>query len=162
MLVKDLMTTGISCVKEDASPAQIAKQMKQENVGSIPVCNDKGEILGIVTDRDLVLRTLACPAYSKEIKKTPASADAKNAGLKARDVMSSNIISVSPDTNTHHAALLLAKHQVRRLPVVQNSRLVGMLSMADIARRRVFVAEAGDALSAICAEAPASQSHPGI
>ena len=61
--------------------------------------------------------------------------------------------------NTHHAALLLAKYQVRRLPVTKNGRLVGMLSMADIARRPVFIDEAGDALSSICAvSAPTLQS----
>lgn len=144
MLVKDLMTTGISCVKEDASFMQIAKQMKQEDVGLIPVCNDKGEVKGVVTDRDLVLRALA-----RETEKPLEKED-----IKARDIMSTNIVCASPDMNTHHAALLLAKYQVRRLPVTQNQKLVGMLSMADIARKTVFIDEAGDALSAICAAAP--------
>lgn len=157
MLVKDLMTTGISCVREDASLAQIARQMKQEDVGLIPVCNDKGEVLGVVTDRDLVLRALA-----REIgdhagnQKTPSENGADSKTVKARDVMSTNLVCASPDMNTHHAALLLAKYQVRRLPVTQNGKLVGMLSMADIARKTVFIDEAGDALSSICAVAPPS------
>ncbi|MCI9598317.1 MAG: CBS domain-containing protein [Firmicutes bacterium] len=155
MLVKDLMTTGISCVKETATLKQVAKQMKQENVGLIPVCNDKGEVLGVVTDRDLVLRALAREIGDHAGEK---NADQNAAGafsdLKAGDVMSSDIICASPDMNTHHAALLLAKYQIRRLPVTQNGKLVGMLSMADIARKPVFVDEAGDALSAICAAAP--------
>lgn len=141
MRVKDLMTTGISCVKEHVSMSQIAKQMKQEDVGLIPVCNDKGEVLGVVTDRDLVLRALARETCGR-------------AELSARDVMSSNIVCASPDMTTHHAALLMSKYQVRRLPVTQNGKLVGMLSMADIARKTVFIDEAGDALSAICAAAP--------
>lgn len=144
MLVKDLMTTGISCVKEDTSLIQIAKQMKQEDVGLIPVCNDKGEVLGVVTDRDLVLRAMA-----REI-------GGQNDDCKASDVMTKNIVCASPDMNTHHAALLLAKYQVRRLPVTQNNKLVGMLSMADIARKTVFIDEAGDALSSICAVTPPS------
>ena len=148
MLVKDLMTTGISCVKEDTSLKQIAKQMKQEDVGLIPVCNDKGEVLGVVTDRDLVLRALA--------REIGDHSGAQESQLKARDVMSTNIVCASPDMNTHHAALLLAKYQVRRLPVTQNGKLVGMLSMADIARKTVFIDEAGDALSSICAVAPPS------
>ncbi|MCB6992316.1 CBS domain-containing protein [bacterium 210820-DFI.6.37] len=154
MLVKDLMTTGISCVKEEVSLAQIARQMKQEDVGLIPVCNDKGEVLGVVTDRDLVLRALAKEVgdWTGAQKKKPASADQRE--LKARDVMSTNIVCASPDMNTHHAALLMSKYQVRRLPVTQNGKLVGMLSMADIARKTVFIDEAGDALSAICAAAP--------
>lgn len=133
MLVKDLMTTSISCVKENTSLLQVARQMRQEDVGMIPVCNDAGEVLGVVTDRDLVVRALA-----------------RNKGQYAKDVMSTNIICTSPDMNTHNAALLLSKHQVRRLPVTQNNKLVGMLSMADIARKKVYIDEAGDALSAIC------------
>ncbi len=154
MLVKDLMTTGISCVKETATLKQVAKQMKQENVGLIPVCNDKGEVLGVVTDRDLVLRALAREIGDHAGEKKEKQDAADFSLLKAGDVMSSNIICASPDMNTHHAALLLAKYQVRRLPVTQNGKLVGMLSMADIARKPVFVDEAGDALSAICAVAP--------
>ncbi len=157
MLVKDLMTTGISCVKETATLKQVAKQMKQENVGLIPVCNDKGEVLGVVTDRDLVLRALAREIGDHAGKEKAEQNAARNfSDLKAGDVMSTRIICASPDMNTHHAALLLAKYQVRRLPVTQNGKLVGMLSMADIARKPVFVDEAGDALSAICAAAPDS------
>ncbi len=154
MLVKDLMTTGISCVKETASLKQVAKQMRQENVGLIPVCNDKGEVLGVVTDRDLVLRALAREIGDRAGEKKEQRDAGDFSRLKAGDVMSSNIVCASPDMNTHHAALLLAKYQVRRLPVTQNDKLVGMLSMADIARKPVFIDEAGDALSAICAVAP--------
>lgn len=159
MLVKDLMTTGISCVKEDTSFMQIAKQMKQEDVGLIPVCNDKGEVKGVVTDRDLVLRALARDVGEHPQKNGSDGSGQNGSGsrnLTAKDVMSTNIVCASPDMNTHHAALLLAKYQVRRLPVTQNNKLVGMLSMADIARKTVFIDEAGDALSAICAAAPAS------
>lgn len=154
MLVKDLMTTGISCVKEDASLLQVAKQMKQEDVGLIPVCNDKGEVMGVVTDRDLVLRALAGEVGDQAMKSSE-NKGSDTQSLKAKDVMSTNIVCASPDMSTHHAALLLAKYQVRRLPVTQNDKLVGMLSMADIARKTVFIDEAGDALSAICAAAPA-------
>lgn len=168
MQVKDLMTTGISCVREDTSLQQIARQMKQEDVGVIPVCNDKGEVLGVVTDRDLVLRAMAISSAAAQAKKIPSSADGKpsesdmashkenDTRLLARDVMSTNIVCARPDMNTHHAALLMAKYQVRRLPVTQNDKLVGMLSMADIARKTVFIDEAGDALSAICAVSPPS------
>lgn len=134
MLVKDLMATGISCVKPEASLFQVAKQMKQEDVGSIPVCNDRGEVLGIITDRDIVIR---------------AFADGSGQAASARDIMSSNMIFASPDMNTHDAALLFSRNQVRRLPVVVNGKLVGMLSLADLARKRLYVDEAGDALSAI-------------
>ena len=93
MQVKDLMTTGISCVEEKAPLSQIARQMRQEDVGVIPVCNDKGEVLGIVTDRDLVIRALAREGDGKP-----------SAELKAGDIMSTGLVCASPEMNTHHAA----------------------------------------------------------
>lgn len=140
MKVRELMSNSVSCVRPDTSLGQVARQMRQEDVGAIPVCNDRGEPVGIITDRDLVIRALA----------------SGNPPMVAKDVMSRNLVEARPDMNTHEAALLLAEHQVRRLPVVENQKLVGMLSMADIARRRIYVDEAGDALSAISKPTPVS------
>ncbi|MFV0515913.1 MAG: CBS domain-containing protein [Aminipila sp.] len=133
MLVKEIMSPSVSCVKPETSLTQIAKQMKQENIGAIPVCTDSGRVLGIVTDRDIVIRSVA--------------SDSKD--LKAEDIMSQNVRFATPNMNTHDAALLLANNQVRRLPVVSNDRLVGIISLADIARKTLYIDEAGDALSAI-------------
>lgn len=133
MQVKDLMTRAVTWARPDTSIKQIARLMRQENIGSVPVCTDRGEILGIVTDRDIVVRSL--------------SLDEEKA--KAKDIMTKSPISVHPDMNTHQAALLFAKHQVRRLPVVESNRLVGVLALADVARKNIYIDEAGDALSAI-------------
>lgn len=133
MLIKDLMTPSVSCVRPETPLSQVAQQMKQENVGSIPVCNDNGRVLGIITDRDIVLRAVA----------------AGKADSKADDVMTRDVSCATPNMNTHDAAMLFAKNQVRRLPVVSNDRLVGIVSLADIARKPIYVDEAGDALSAI-------------
>ncbi len=133
MKVRDLMSTSVSCVRPETSLTQVAKQMKQQNVGAIPVCNDKGEPLGIVTDRDIVLRSLS------------QGGEPRTAG----EIMTKNLVFATPDMNTHDAALLFAGHQVRRLPVVENRKLVGMLSMADLARKSIYIDEAGDALNAI-------------
>jgi CBS domain-containing protein len=133
MRVKDLMASSVTCVKPDTSIEQIAKQMKQENIGCIPVCNDRGEALGIITDRDIVIRSV-----SKD-----------NRPKIAREIMTKNIISVDPNMDTHQATLIMAKYQIRRLPVIENGQIVGMLAMADIARKPIYVDEAGDALSAI-------------
>lgn len=65
------------------------------------------------------------------------------------DIMSKNIVTVSPDANIHDAALLFAFHKIRRLPVTEASKIVGMLSLGDLAAKPVFIDEAGDALSAI-------------
>ena len=133
MKVRDLMSTSVSCVRPETSINQAAKQMRQENVGSLPVCDDLGHVLGIITDRDIVVRSVSVEAGPS----------------KAKEVMSRNPVAASPDMTTHEAALLMAKYQVRRLPVVDHGRLVGFLSMADIARKSIYVDEAGDALSAI-------------
>ncbi|MFQ7472739.1 MAG: CBS domain-containing protein [Anaerovoracaceae bacterium] len=138
MKVKDLMSTNISCIKENTSVLQIAKQMKKENIGSIPICSDQGYIKGIVTDRDLVLRALAADKENIPIS-----------SLTARDIMSLNPVTVSPETNTHDAALLFSANQIRRLPVTENSKLVGMLSLGDLASKPVCIDEAGDVLSAV-------------
>lgn len=138
MKVRDLMTHSVSCVRPETSLAQVARQMRQEDVGAIPVCDDRGQILGIVTDRDIVIRSVS------------------NGGMPstAKDIMSRDIISIAPSSNTHEAALLMAKNQVRRLPVVEGGRLVGVLAISDIARKNLYVDEAGDALSAISRTAP--------
>lgn len=133
MRVKDLMSTSVTCVKPDTSIEQVARQMKQENIGSVPVCNDRGEALGIITDRDIVIRSVSNDNRPKT----------------AKEIMTKNIVSVDPNADTHQAALLMAKYQVRRLPVIENNQIVGMLAMADIARKQIYVDEAGDALSAI-------------
>ncbi|WP_206459485.1 CBS domain-containing protein [Anaerovorax sp. IOR16] len=133
MKVKELMTTSVTWVRPDTSLSEIAKYMKQENIGSLPVCTDRGEPVGIITDRDMVLRAMTEPGQEKT----------------AQDIMTKNLVYANPEMNTHEASMLLAKHQVRRLPVVENSKLVGMLAMADIARKPIYVDEAGDALNAI-------------
>ncbi len=133
MKVKDLMTSSTICARPDMNIHEIARRMRQADVGALPVCDDSGRVLGIVTDRDIVIRTLA----SDDNPQT------------AGEIMTMDPIYATPNMNTHQAAILMAKHQVRRLPVIENERLIGLLSMADIARKRVYVDEAGDALSAI-------------
>ena len=165
MRVKELMSTGICCVRPDTSIAEIARQMRKTDVGAIPVCNDKEELLGIITDRDIVLRFLAVENPNSTAFADSASINADDdtlcpsAGLKepprnlhtvkAADIMSTNMITAPEDMNIHDAALLLAHHQSRRLPITAGGRLVGMLTTADIARRPIMADEAGDILQAV-------------
>lgn len=146
MKVKELMTTNIACVGEDAPVSVIAAQMKKNDVGSIPVCDDAGHIKGIVTDRDLVIRAMA---RAKSSSGSEASAASKPAELTASTIMTTDPITISPEQNIHDAALLFAAHKIRRLPVTEASRIVGMLSLGDMAVKPVYIDEAGDALSAI-------------
>lgn len=135
MKVKDLMSTSTISVRSETSLEQVAKQLRQGDIGSVPVCDDHDRVVGIITDRDIVIRALSGTGSEKP----------KTAG----DIMTKNPIVTNPDMNVHEAALLMAKNQIRRLPVVESQRLSGMLSMADLARKSIFVDEAGDALSAI-------------
>ena len=141
MKVKELMSTNIACVGENASPDVIALQMKKNNIGSLPVCDDAGHIKGIVTDRDLVLRVMA--------RYATADSNEPPAPLTAKDIMTKNPITISADQSIHNAALLFSAHKIRRLPVTEASRVIGMLSLGDIAVKPVHIDEAGDALSAI-------------
>ena len=133
MKVKELMTGGVCSVKPETSLEEVAKQMRKIDTGVIPVCNDKEEILGIITDRDIVIRYLGS---GREI-------------YSAGEIMPQNVISVPQDMNIHDAALLLSHYKIRRLPVTSGNRLVGILSISDIARRIVMADEAGDIIHAL-------------
>ena len=152
-------------MRPDTSIAEIARQMRKTDVGAIPVCNDKEELLGIITDRDIVLRFLAVENPNSIAFADSASINADDDTLcpsaaskeqqrnlhtvKAADIMSTNMITAPEDMNIHDAALLLAHHQIRRLPITAGGRLVGMLTTADIARRPIMADEAGDILQAV-------------
>lgn len=134
MKVKDIMTRNVVTVSENTSIKDAANQMKSLNVGSLPVCDNNNTPIGIVTDRDIVLRSV-----SEGMSPTSA----------VNSVMSKNLISVTPETDIHEAARIMAKNQIRRLPVVENNKLVGVLAIGDLAVRNIYVDEAGEALSSI-------------
>jgi CBS domain-containing protein len=121
MKVKDLMTPNPTVVKPEDTAAQAATLMKQEDCGAIPVVSTDGKLVGIVTDRDVVLRVVAT---GKDARSTPVSA-----------VMTADPVTLSPDADADEARRLMAERQVRRLPVVENGRLVGILVTAQLARR---------------------------
>ncbi len=133
MKVRELMTTNVSFVNPNTPISQIAKQMEELNVGCIPVCDEGKHALGIVTDRDIVIRSVSNG----------------NTGASAQDVMSENLVYASPEMDAHEAADLMARNQIRRLPVVDNGKLVGILAIGDLATQNIYVNEAGDALSDI-------------
>ena len=108
--------------------------MRQYNIGFIPVCDNKGALLGAVTDRDLITRT---DFEADEPAKIPASS-----------LMTKNLVTVSPDMDIHDAACLFSKSKVHRLPVVENGRLVGILTVNDLAKKRIYLAEVGDIMGA--------------
>jgi CBS domain-containing protein len=118
MLVRDVMTIGVKMVRPDASIFQMAKLMRDEDIGAVPVVeNDK--LIGMVTDRDIVLRALA--AYP----------DLKN--TTARAVMSTRLLYCFEDQSAEEVLDNMGDQQVRRMPVVdRDKRLVGMVSLGDL------------------------------
>lgn len=134
MRIKEIMTTNVKTISESCTLQEAAEHMKSLNVGSIPVCNKSNKLVGMVTDRDMVVRGLTSGSDSN----TPVS-----------QVMSTNPVSIEPDTGVHEAARVMAKNQIRRLPVVENNEVVGIVSIGDLAVRDIYINEAGDALSSI-------------
>lgn len=132
MKIREIMSTPAISVGESESVEIAARTLAQHNIGVLPVCNARGEVCGMVTDRDLVTR---CLAANKAPGKT-----------SVREIMTGQVTSVQPDTETAVAAHLMGRLQVRRLPVVENGRLCGVVSLGDMAVREESVMDAGDAL----------------
>lgn len=117
MKVKDIMSKDIASLSSNDSIERAAQLMKQYDVGSIPVCDNK-EVVGIVTDRDITLRSVAQSQDSAQ--------------QTVRDIMTSNPVVGSPDMDVHDAARLMSDKQIRRLPIVENKSLVGIVALGDI------------------------------
>lgn len=131
MTVKELMSTNICFVKADADVSDAAALMKKHDIGVVPVCDNKGCLIGLITDRDIVIRALC-------------SEEKEFSHVTAAEIMSEEIAFVTPDMDIHDAARVFSEKKVRRLPVLENSRLVGVLSLSDLAKKRIFLAEVGD------------------
>jgi len=135
MLVKDLMSPDVISIEPGSSAALAARLLSRHNVGALPVCTGDGRLRGMVTDRDIVLR---CVAPEEDPAQTPV-----------RDIMTRGCATISPEDDCRTAARLMALRQVRRLPVVENGKLVGMLALSDMARSQRYDMEAAQALCEI-------------
>ena len=135
MVVKELMTSGVVTVEPNSSAALAARLLARHNVGALPVCGPDGRLRGMVTDRDIILR---CVAPEDDPAQTPV-----------RDIMSRACAYTSPDMDCLQAGALMAQQQVRRLPVVEKGRVVGILTLSDLARCGRYDMEAARALSEI-------------
>ena len=121
MKVKDCMCDDVCCVKPDAKVQEVAKLMAQNHIGCVPVCDNNDCICGIVTDRDVLLRCIAC---DKDIHQTSVS-----------DIMSCNVCTCQENDEMSNAETKMGQQQIRRLPVCDDqNRIVGILTMGDIAQ----------------------------
>lgn len=135
MQLRDIMSKQVVRIHPDESVAVAARTLTHYNIGILPVCGNDGRVCGLVTDRDIVTRCLA------------AGKSAENTVV--REVMTSRIIAARPDMDSSIAASLMGSKQIRRLPVMENGRLCGMVSLGDLAGKEESSMEAGDALSEI-------------
>ena len=135
--VNEVMTHGIEKISSAATLEQAAKQMKTHNVGLLPVV-DGDEVTGVVTDRDIVLR-----AVSERLRPEMT---------RVRDVMTPNAIFCYEDQDIAEASLVMEKNLVHRLIVLnRNEKLVGIVSLSDLAAKAKSVALAGRVLSEVAA-----------
>jgi CBS domain-containing protein len=135
MKLREIMTGSPVKIHPDESVAVAARMLTRHNIGVLPVCGTDGKLCGVVTDRDLVTRCMASQRSAEQ--------------MRVRDVMTGRVISAAPDMDTSAAAHLMGREQIRRLPVVENGMLCGMVSLGDLASREESSIDAGDALSDI-------------
>lgn len=135
MKLREIMTNQVVRIHPEESVAVASRMLTHYNVGILPVMGNDGRLCGLVTDRDIVTR---CLASGKTAEQTTVA-----------EVMTRKIIAARPDMDASIAASLMGAKQIRRLPVMENGKLCGMVSLADLARREESSMEAGDALTEI-------------
>lgn len=132
--LREIMTKDVATVTLKDNVFEVAVKMRDWNVGVIPVVDEKDDVIGVITDRDIVIRGIA---------------EKREGSAAVQEVMTRDIILGRPEMTVDEAAKIMAQHQVRRLPVVENGKLVGIVALGDMAVRQVHHDEASDALSEI-------------
>jgi CBS domain-containing protein len=117
---RDLMTPDVECVNEDETLLAAAKKMKELDVGALPICGNDDRLKGMLTDRDIVIK---CVAEGKD----PDS-------VKAGEFGEGKPVTIGADDSAEETLRTMAKYQVRRLPVIDGHRMVGIVAQADVAR----------------------------
>ena len=135
MKLREIMTEHVVRIHPEETVAVAARMLEHNNIGAMPVCGSDGRLYGMLTDRDIVTRCLASG-------KSPQT-------TRVREIMTGKIYVGRPDMEVSLAAGLMGKEQIRRLPVLENGRLCGMVSLCDLARKEESSMEAGDALTEI-------------
>ena len=135
MKVNEIMSQCVVKIHPEETVEVAARTLKQHNIGFLPVCSSDGKLCGLLTDRDLITR---CVAANLDPATTPV-----------RKIMTGRVLSVRPDTDASAAAQLMGKEQIRRLPVVADGQLCGVVSLGDLSRRKESSTDAADAMSRI-------------
>ena len=135
MLVKELMTGAPVSLETEEPVSAAARLMRERNIGAMPVCDPDGKLVGMLTDRDIVIRCIA--------------SDRNAAETRVADIMTTGAVVAETKEPLDDALQRMEREQIRRLPVTDNGRLVGMLTLADVARTGRHAAETAEALSKI-------------
>lgn len=135
MKLRELMSKPVVRIQPEETVTVAARMLEHNNIGALPVCGADGRLCGMVTDRDIVTRCLAAG-------KSPQT-------TSVREIMTSRLYVARPDMEASLAAGLMGREQIRRLPVMENGKLCGMVSLGDLARKEESCIEAGDALTEI-------------
>ncbi len=137
MKIQDIMTDNIIAVSQHEPVSHAARLMKRHNLGVLPVCDDQGRLRGILTDRDIVTRCIAGELAPED--------------TKIREIMTRGLRTCSSQDDIRTALGCMTREQIRRLPIVDDGKLVGMVSLGDLARRSGHSMEAAEAFSGITA-----------
>lgn len=132
--ISNFMSQNVVSVSPNQSLQEAASLMSQHNIGSLPVV-ENGQLQGVLTDRDITLRSTAQGLDGQ----TPVS----------QCMSTQNLCQGNSNMDAHEAAEMMSQHQIRRLPVVDNDQVVGMLALGDFATQNIYANEAGEALSGI-------------
>jgi CBS domain-containing protein len=131
--IRDIMTSDVETCTLLDNVFEVAVKMKELNVGAIPIVNED-RLVGMITDRDIVIRGIA--------EKHPPSS-------KVESVMSDHLVTATPEMSTQDATMLMAEHKIRRLPVVEGEKLVGIVALGDFAVNEMTDEQAQHALTEI-------------
>ncbi|RSN62562.1 CBS domain-containing protein [Amycolatopsis coloradensis] len=117
---REIMTAGATCVSASETVLDAAKKMAAESVGAVPICGEDGKLKGMLTDRDIVVKVLA-------EGKDPRA-------LHASELAQGEAVTIGADDDAEEIMRTMANHKVRRLPVIDGHKLVGIVAQADVAR----------------------------
>lgn len=120
MKVSDIMSDRVVTIGQDEPVIAAARLLKRYNLGALPVTDDSGNLKGMLTDRDIVMR---CVSIGSDTRQT-----------RVRDIMTCGVITAQPEVEVSAAARMMGEDQIRRIPVVDKGKLVGMFSLGDMAR----------------------------
>ena len=135
MKLRELMSTPVIRIHPEETVAVAARLLEHNNIGAMPVCGADGRLCGMLTDRDIVTRCLAAG-------KLPQN-------TSVREIMTGRVYVARPDMEASMAAGLMGREQIRRLPVMENGKLCGIVSLGDLAIKEGTKAGAGGALMEI-------------